>query len=307
MVDIGVVLVTFNRLNMLKQTLAKFEEQTCKPKYLIVVNNASNDGTKEYLDKWKELDSGFEKIVVNMETNLGGAGGFAEGLSRSLEKPADWIWVSDDDAFPDREALNEVAKFLDDNRDQWKKISAICGEVINNDVIDCLHRRSMYSDGLKIKTIDSKESDYKKDSFEINCFSYVGTIINKEKMLDVGVTRKDYFIWFDDTEHSLRLSRVGKIICVPKIKIYHNVVSKDEGFTWKNYYGMRNKLDTYKMYLPKKCYYYFLFRRYLRIWRWTLKGKNKEERIMMKCAIRDSKKGNFGINKIYKPGWKNSK
>ena len=44
---IGVVIVTYNRLNKLKIALEKFENQTKKQSYVLVVNNASNDGTFE--------------------------------------------------------------------------------------------------------------------------------------------------------------------------------------------------------------------------------------------------------------------
>ena len=44
--DICAVIVTFNRL---EKALKKYEEQTKRPKYLLVVNNNSSDGTMEYL------------------------------------------------------------------------------------------------------------------------------------------------------------------------------------------------------------------------------------------------------------------
>ncbi len=52
--DIGAVIVTFNRLEKLKKALASYEKQTLLPEYIIVVDNASNDGTKEYLEEWKK-------------------------------------------------------------------------------------------------------------------------------------------------------------------------------------------------------------------------------------------------------------
>ena len=46
---LGVVLVTFNRLDKLKISLDCYEKQTIKPDYVIVVNNNSSDGTTEFL------------------------------------------------------------------------------------------------------------------------------------------------------------------------------------------------------------------------------------------------------------------
>ena len=50
--NFGVVLVTYNRLDKLKIALECYEKQSYLPKNIIVVNNASTDGTKEYLDEW---------------------------------------------------------------------------------------------------------------------------------------------------------------------------------------------------------------------------------------------------------------
>ena len=47
--NVAAVIVTYNRLEKLKNAIAAYENQLCKPTYIIVVNNASNDGTKEFL------------------------------------------------------------------------------------------------------------------------------------------------------------------------------------------------------------------------------------------------------------------
>ena len=54
--DIGCVIVTFNRLEKLKKTLNIYARQSLLPLYLIVVNNASTDGTDKYLEEWKQID-----------------------------------------------------------------------------------------------------------------------------------------------------------------------------------------------------------------------------------------------------------
>ena len=50
---IGVVIVTYNRLEKLKIALKSYEKQSFKPQYILVVNNNSTDGTLEYLKEWK--------------------------------------------------------------------------------------------------------------------------------------------------------------------------------------------------------------------------------------------------------------
>ena len=101
--NIGVVIVTFNRLEKLKKTLTCFKEQDLSPKYVLVVNNNSSDGTKEFLETWKKDDNcQFKKMVIHEKENLGGSGGFHVGLEKAKEMDAEWIWVSDDDAYPQK-------------------------------------------------------------------------------------------------------------------------------------------------------------------------------------------------------------
>ena len=64
---IGVVLVTFNRLNKLKIALESYNTQTYKPSYILVVNNNSTDGTTEYLEEWKQTNQGYNKIVIRFQ------------------------------------------------------------------------------------------------------------------------------------------------------------------------------------------------------------------------------------------------
>ena len=88
--NIGVVIVTFNRLEKLKKTLTCFKEQDLSPKYVLVVNNNSSDGTKEFLETWKKDDNcQFKKMVIHEKENLGGSGGFHVGLEKAKEMDAD--------------------------------------------------------------------------------------------------------------------------------------------------------------------------------------------------------------------------
>ena len=84
-------------------------------------------------------------------------------------------------------------------------------------------------------------------------------------MNEVGITKRDYFIYNDDSEHSYRLSKVGKIICIPSIEIIHDgpqVLTKD-GVNWKLYYSIRNVLNMIKSNWPKR--YYVTYKIYVRI------------------------------------------
>jgi GT2 family glycosyltransferase len=295
---IGAIVVTYNRLEKLKKALLCFDKQTLPPVYLIVVDNSSNDGTEEYLQKWIKIDSKYKKYVLRNQQNVGGSGGFNSGLMKAVSLDADYIWLQDDDAYAEKDALYQADLFLKNAKDS--DISAICGMVMNKTTIDCYHRRTYATRGLNIIEKISVEDDYKKEFFEINCFSYVGTLVNRKKINLVGVTKKKYFIAYDDCEHSLRLSKVGKIICVPKIVIYHESVSDSNIVDWKTYYCYRNRLDMYKEHMPGYCFYFYLFKLLFYTFVWIFNGKRIKRKIVLD-AIKDFLDNDFGTSDNYLP------
>jgi GT2 family glycosyltransferase len=306
--DIGVVLVTFNRLEKLKIALGSYDKQTVKPKYILVVDNKSTDGTREFLEEWKNDKKEYDKHVVFMDKNTGGSGGFYEGLKNSLNLDAKWVWVADDDAYPKENAFEVAQNYLKEKDEN--EISALCGTVLksNAKTIDVSHRRRIYTSAFnRIKQPYSKVSDYKKDEFEINGLSYVGSLINKEKLQQTELTKKEYFIYFDDTEHGYRLSKLGKIICIPKMQVVHDAPHSNmrEIVKWKLYYLVRNTLDFIRCNFDEKYFKVackevpFKFKVAV-----FLFGKNKKDGYkMIKAGLEDAKLGKTGLHEIYKPGW----
>lgn len=299
--DIGCVIVTFNRLDKLKKTLQSYAGQSLLPQYLIVVNNASTDGTKEYLESWKNKSEGFTKIVIHSEVNLGGSGGFYLGQQEAVEQRAGWIMIADDDAYPESNYLEGMQHYI--NTHDPQKISIVCGKVIQQGNSYNFHRGRWKSGwSLSFYTAVDKE-DYKKDEFYPDFVSYVGIVINKEKLEEVGLVNKDIFIWYDDTEHTYRLSKVGKIVCIPRFSIIHDVDETHNGLSWKTYYWYRNTLEFYKKQFPLR-YPILLGLLFGKTFLCPLKGKSLTEVKIRFAAIRDSLLNHMGKNEIYKPGWK---
>lgn len=305
--NIGVVIVTYNRKVMLEKTLNQFSRQTKKPAYIIVVNNASTDETEQFLKSWEVKPEDYRKIVLNLKENLGGSGGFYEGLNYGINFEAEWIWVSDDDAIPEINALEVAYNYLDSHKESLNQISAICGQVINYGKVDINHRKNYITKGIRILEIPIPEEEYKREEFELNAFSYVGTIISREKMKQVGLTLKEYFIWWDDTEHSLRLSKVGKILCIPAIQIHHDVGGGEFKVNWKTYYGFRNMTDMYRRHMPLPCFLYFSLKVIMKTTIFSIFNRNSMEKLLLKKGFWDALSGKFGVDSVYKPGWKYSK
>lgn len=78
------VVVTYNRRELLEQTLAGIEAGELTPDTVIIVNNASTDGTEEYLGSYR---SSLATDIVHLPQNVGGAGGFTVGIDRAPKPP----------------------------------------------------------------------------------------------------------------------------------------------------------------------------------------------------------------------------
>lgn len=301
-----VVLVTFNRLDCLKKTLMCYEKQSLMPKNIVIIDNASTDGTKDYLQQWKD-NSKIENIfIIECETNTGGAGGFSRGVKEALKTECDFIFLADDDAYADENMISELDATYNSRSDK-KEISALCTSVINYGEIDTNHRRVVHKKIFTIDRVKIQADTYKNGAFFLDEFSFVGVAVKKEIIQKIGLPEADYFIYFDDTEYSHRVRKTGKVLCVPQSIMNHNVAGghDDNLITWRAYYSLRNSLDILRRYYPRRFFVYKVcttyFRRCSEVSR-VLKKRKKEETLLLKTAIKDAISGKIGKHEIYRPG-----
>ena len=97
------VVVTYNRRELLLEALAAVYTQSRPPDAVIVVDNASTDGTAAAV---RELYPAAE--LAGLTHNAGGAGGFAGGMALALARTADLVWLMDDDTVPEPGALEAL-------------------------------------------------------------------------------------------------------------------------------------------------------------------------------------------------------
>lgn len=301
---LDVVIVTYNRISKLKKCLSLYMDQTAEFRNLIVVNNCSSDGTTDFLKSYKQDCPNKERlIIINLEENLGGSGGFYYGQKTALENGADWVLLADDDAYPDKDLVKNFYRKVGNLDDS---AVAVCTTVMNIDgSIDVSHRRRQKSKRGQIVRTNIPVDEYKYSSFEVDLLSYVGAFIKISAMKSVGLVNKDFFIYEDDGEHSLRLRKIGKIVCYPDLFYIHDsgqtndINNKQFISTWRDYYALRNYLYVsihYKfsnaLVITLKYMVKFLF--------W---GGNRDEKKMRQRAISDAWYNRLGRHPLYKPGW----
>ena len=301
--NVDIVIVTYNRLEKLKKALSCYENQTESFRSLIVVNNHSNDGTFEFLEKWKDEKTSFSKHVVNMNDNLGGSGGFYVGQKYAMSLNPDWIYLADDDAYAEPDMMEQFYKFCDTH--DADKLSAICGAVYNMQGNIAVSHRSTYKilGKYHYERVFYTPEDYLNSLFYIDYLSYVCCFLNVKALKKEGLVNPRYFIYYDDTEHSVRIRKYGKIVCVPSVKICHEEggggTSPDLDTTWQEYYRIRNQchmLIKHRIMLAVDKTLYI---------RKLLKNNqfSSEKAALIKAAFKDAWLSKLGKHSKYKPGW----
>ena len=301
-INIGVVITTYNRLEKLKIALKSYSEQYYTPRCVIVINNASTDGTRIFLDSWKEINDKFDKVVIHLGANSGGSGGFFVGEEYAMKREdISWILIADDDAYPEKDYLEGLCNFLlSQNQNEF---SIVCGKVLERNSPVNIHRTFLKTKWSRNFQVYANEEYYKQELFHPDYVSYVGILINKLKLKEVGLVNKDYFIWYDDTEHAERLRQVGKIVCLPKYSIRHDVEFSSDELSWKNYYGYRNNVDFMRRHF-KLQFPFIVALTLIKSIMCPLKGKSITEVVLRIRAIVNGLFGNLGKHSVYKPGWK---
>ena len=251
------LIVTYNRLNKLKVAIDTWLKTDIYK--LIVVNNASTDNTKLYLDNLsKHID---KLVVINLSRNMGGAGGFYMGLKYAIEHfDFDWVVLQDDDAYPDIDAINYFLKEKDlSTADVY--VSAVyypSGKISLMNIPGYLPFKTFKQTiksiifGGKGFHLDPKLYFTEKE-YDVDFASFVGLFIRKEVIESVGLPRRDFFIYGDDVEYTIRITKAGfRMKFDPKLRFFHDCETLHFGKRkiykplWKVYFTYRNGIIIYK-------------------------------------------------------------
>ena len=311
---IAVLIVTYNRLALLRECVDAVMGQTHAASALYIVDNNSADGTGKYL-------AGLSCHVITSDKNLGGAGGFELGVKEVLKNDDhDLLVLIDDDAILDPDHLKRIA----DAAKKHPDVGMFAGAVYCRGKVDTNHRRR-----IKSRLIFSEEwvpeDEYRRDGgFFCDMATFCGLAIRSDIIKRAGIPRGDFFIWYDDTEYCLRCGRTGaglgygnRILVVPEAMIDHRSTPVEPGgdilmrTDWRSYYGWRNRYYVAREYLGGltafvvKCEYRILgAKSYIMSHSANEKTRRQGEFNigMIADVLRDIRLGSFGVREDYQKG-----
>ena len=247
------VVVTFNRKDLLRDCLRANLDQDRPPDRLVLIDNASSDGTPQMLEQEGWLAN--ERLLYRrLESNLGGAGGFRIGVEEALAHGAEWIWLMDDDAIPEPDALRQLLTRIDPSQPPALLASQVltaAGE------IDIAHRSRVRHRSLWTHHIPARE--YAQELIAADMVSFVGPLIHRQHAETCGLPRADYFLYYDDHEFTHRVRRAGfPLWVVPGSRIRHldqgrslRHAMREQSWGWRMYYRVRNRVHWYRSIEPE--------------------------------------------------------
>lgn len=238
------VVVTYNRRELLQTTLEGIVAGTRVPDAVVIVDNASTDGTTEFLQQYQ---SPVTIDVVTLNTNVGGAGGFVVGMERAvLDHAADHVWIMDDDTEPQPNALHEALDASESYQQETGEAPAfIASRVVWTDGRDHPMNRMRPRMGA---SEEERSVAARLGATQIRSASFVSVLIRAEEIKQHGLPIADYFIWNDDLEYTARISRRGIALTTnASVANHHTKVFGDAGADPgpRFYYEVRNKLWVY--------------------------------------------------------------
>jgi len=231
------VVVTHNRRDMLLQSLAAIAGQSRSPDALVLVDNASADGSAEAVAAAHP-----EARVLGLSRNTGGAGGFAAGLGVALDDAADLVWLMDDDTVPEPDALRALLTA----RAAYPGPSPalVASRVVWTDGRD--HPMNTPRRKPLARRAEMRRAEI-AGCLPIRSASFVSILVDAQRCRQRGAPVADYFLWNDDFEYTTRLLRGAPGLLCPASVVVHKTqrfgaADADPGERF--FYEVRNKIWT---------------------------------------------------------------
>jgi len=213
--SIAVIVVTYNRLELLKNCIYAIRNQSFNNFNIIVVNNGSTDGTDVWLKSQNDID-------IICQDNIGGSGGFHNGIEYAYKRGYDYFWIMDDDGVPSNDCL--------------EKLFAIA-------------QHGFHYIAPNLITFDGKNHFDNITKVDEQVISHIGgpfnaILLSRKLISRVGLPNIHYFIWGDEYEF---VNRVKENYFFTALVIdaihYHKLTEENpEVFEKRIYYKVRNMI-----------------------------------------------------------------
>ncbi len=235
---VAVVVVTYNRADLLTGMLEGLAGLDRAPDAVIVVDNASTDHTAEVLAA--STLPGVE--VITSPENVGGAGGFHLGVKTAYERGFDRIWLMDDDVVPAPDCLTVLMGYDE-------ACLAAVREDTRGQLVEKAATRFDLRNPLAVRPKTGMvETDYgtreaMPELVEIENVAFEGFLVRRDVIDAIGLPDPSFFIFYDDADFAIRARRAGFRVWAVRDAVLVRQLDFDQQHDlagWKGYYMYRN-------------------------------------------------------------------
>jgi rhamnopyranosyl-N-acetylglucosaminyl-diphospho-decaprenol beta-1,3/1,4-galactofuranosyltransferase len=241
--SVAVVVVTYNRADLLAHMLDGLAAQTRPADAIFVVDNASSDHTRAVLtEQVAAARPGLPLQVTHAEENLGGAGGFHLGVRMAHAAGHDRIWLMDDDVVPAPDCL--AVLLAQDEACVMSVRQDTRGRLVEKAALrfDLRNPLAVRPKTAMVET-EYGSRDRMPDRVEVENVAFEGFMLRREVVDAIGLPDPSYFIFYDDVDYAVRARRAGYRIWAVRDAVLVRQLPFDQQHDlsgWKGYFMYRN-------------------------------------------------------------------
>ena len=236
--SVAVVVVTYDRADLLVGMLDGLAAQTRAADAVFVIDNASTDHTRAVLDARTDLPL----HVTTSEVNLGGAGGFHLGVRAAYDAGFDRVWLMDDDVVPAPDCLAVMMAVDEDCLIAVRE--DLAGTLVEKAAIE-FDLRNPLAVRPKRAAVDTAYADRASmpPLVEVQNVAFEGFMVRRDVITEIGFPDPAFFIFYDDAEYAVRARRAGRRIWGVRDAVLVRQLDFNQQHDlsgWKGFYMYRN-------------------------------------------------------------------
>lgn len=263
---VSVIVLNWDGKGFVEECISSLLSQSYRDFELLVVDNGSTDGSREWLEE--NVNLGYR--LIENERNFGYAGGNNIGIR---EAKGEWVALVNNDVSADKLWLEELMKALD-SEELANDIGMLASKVIfygSRDLIDNTGHL-IYPDGLNRGRERLKRDDGNGSVREALFPSGCAGLYRKAMLDEVGYFDERFFAYGDDADIGLRGRLLGwRCLYVPRARVYHRYSMSAGAYSpFKAYHVERNRvwvmLKTFPSSMIWESFFYTFVRYCLQAW-----------------------------------------
>jgi len=201
------VIVAYTNMTSLELCINALCSQSTPVFQIIVIDNSQSCNVTAMIDRLPRSQQ--EMIQYHATaTNIGSAGGFAKGITLAYKEGAEWIWLHDEDDYPDKDCLEKL-------------LGRKGGMIRTPQIVDPKTGKDL----RYFKRVQGPLGYFYSASPYRLCVDVAGTaglLIHRDVITRIGTYDTDFFIGYEDYDYCLRARRAGlSVTPVNEAVVFH--------------------------------------------------------------------------------------